>query len=140
MKGFPKFTILAVSTALFIPLLMRGQHSQKNDVQKIVAYFYTQIIFSSNSMSCEEFETRPDVEHRVITDKKKIDRMVRELESGQKLDDHFNMVDTRGKLLIFYNSGEVDTVCLSLMKYVHYKNSMVLLKSDKLLNLVFRSQ
>ena len=60
-----------------------------------------------------------------------------ELKSASVAAINTKFIDTRGKLFIFYYSGVIDTVCLNYTKHVYYKNSVVQLKSSKLIDLVY---
>jgi len=130
-------TVTAIGIFMLIAVATNSKQTKRNYVLKVEAYFYSQVIFAAAGLTCEGFEQKIDLHHTIIKDKKQINVIINELESASVGEVNPKFIDTRGKLFIFYDSGVIDTVCLNYTKYVYYRNSLVRLKSSKLIDLVY---
>jgi len=107
------------------------------DISKIEMRYIELTCVFMISMGCEEFEARADYDTKIITNKKKINRIMNQIVAAPPFEAMYDEPDTRIKLYIHWKNGEMEPVCIGqnsifLKRGIFYEGSkelMLLLES-----------
>ena len=111
------FYVLMIFLPFFFSFKKKNTRFIKIDVPYRINYYeFEEGVFSQIDYSCDEFENRDGVHMYSINDNAKIHKLIKELSKAKPAPEFNNKINVRRKLIVFYKSGYIDTIC---MAYTH---------------------